>query len=318
MNWFIWSLLVLGIAFAGIYTLFPARLVALVIGMVRRWGRMSAKSVVVDGVTWPYLEGGPPDGAVVVLIHGFGGDKNNWPLYARYLTKRYRVIAPDLPGFGENVRNPEWHYGGVAQTERLHAFLTELGLDDIHLAGNSMGGFIALHYALTHPGKLRSLTLIDAAGVTSTHKSELELAIDEGKNLLVATSLDDFDRLMKFVMHKRIPSPRFMMQAMLEVQIQNHEFLDGIFWAITDEALHDPLTERLGEVSTPTLILWGRHDRVIDVSCADVMAAGIPDNKVVILEDVGHVPMIESPRETAQHHQRLIEDNRNPIDERAN
>ena len=138
MNWFIWLLLVSGIAFAGIYYFFPARLVALVIGMVRRWGRMSAKSVVVDGVTWPYLEGGPPDGAVVVLIHGFGGDKNNWPLYARYFTKRYRVIAPDLPGFGENVRNPEWHYGGAAQTERLHAFITELDLDDIHLAGNSM------------------------------------------------------------------------------------------------------------------------------------------------------------------------------------
>ena len=306
MNWVIWLLLGAGIAFAVLYTLFPARLVALVIGAVRKWGRMSAKSVVVEGITWPYLEGGPPDGEVVVLIHGFGGDKNNWPLYARYFTKRYRVIAPDLPGFGENVRDPDWHYGGAAQTERLHAFLTELGLDNIHLAGNSMGGFIGLIYALTHPDRVKTLTLIDAAGVTSTNKSELELAIDEGKNLLVATSLDDFERLMDFIMHKRIPSPRFMMKAMLEVQIRNREFLDGIFWTITDEALQDPLTERLGEVSMPTLIIWGRHDRVIDVSCADVMAAGIPDNRVVILEDVGHVPMIESPHETAQHHINLI------------
>ena len=310
MSWFIWLLLGTGIVFAGLYYLFPARLVALVIGTMRRWGRLSAKSVVVDGITWPYLEGGPSDGEVVVLIHGFGGDKNNWPLYARHFTKRFRVIAPDLPGFGENVRNPEWHYGGTAQTERLHAFLMELGLDDIHLAGNSMGGFIGLNYALTHPGRLKSLTLINAAGVKSTNKSELELAIDEGKNLLVATSLDDFDRLLDFVMHKRIPSPKFMMQAMLEVQIRHREFLDQIFWAITDEALQEPLTKRLGEVSTPTLIIWGRHDRVIDVSCADVMAAGIPDNRLVILEDVGHVPMIESPSETAKHHIKLIESSR--------
>lgn len=311
MNWTIWLLLGTGVAFAGIYTLFPEHLVALVLGTVRKWGRMSAKSVVVDGITWPYLEGGPTDGEIVVLLHGFGGDKNNWPLYARYLTKKYRVIAPDLPGFGENVRDPDWHYGGTAQTERLHAFFTELGLDNVHLAGNSMGGFIGLVYALTYPDRLKSLTLIDAAGVTSTNKSELELAIDEGKNPLVATSMDEFDRLMDFVMHKRIPSPRFMMQAMLEIQIRHREFLDNVFWSITDEALHDPLTERLGEISMPTLIIWGRHDRVIDVSCAVVMAAGIPDNRVVILEDAGHIPMIESPRETAIHHIRLIEDSCN-------
>ena len=149
MNGFFWLLLGLGIAFAGIYYLFPAWLVALLVGMVRKWGRMSAKSVIADGITWPYLEGGPPDGEVVVMVHGFGGDKDNWPLYARHFTKRYRVIAPDLPGFGGNVRDPKLNYGGPAQTERLHAFVTELGLDNIHLAGNSMGGFISLTYALT-------------------------------------------------------------------------------------------------------------------------------------------------------------------------
>ncbi len=306
MNWFFWLLLISGIAFAGIYYLLPARLVALFIGMVRKWGRMSAKSVVVDGFSWPYLEGGPSDGEVVVMVHGFGGDKNNWPLYARHFTRRYRVIAPDLPGFGENVRDPDWNYGGPAQTERLHAFLTELGLDNIHLAGNSMGGFIALSYALAHPDRLKSLTLIDNAGVTSTNKSELELAIDEGKNPLVATSLDDYDRLMDFIMHKRIPSPKFMMKAMLDVQIRNHDLLDVIFWQIIDEALKDSLTERLGEVSMPTLVIWGRHDRLIDVSCVEVMAAAIPDCTVVILEDAGHIPMIECPRETARHHIKLI------------
>lgn len=97
-----------------------------------------------------------------------------------------------------------------------------------------------------------------------------------------------------------------MMRAMLEVQIRNHDLLDGIFWQIIDEALNDSLTERLGEVSMPTLIIWGRHDRLIDVSCAEVMAAAIPDNTVVILEDAGHIPMIECPGETARHHIRLI------------
>lgn len=306
MNGFLLLLFVLGLAFASIYYLFPARLVALVVGIVRKGARMSEKSVVVAGNPWPYLEGGPPHGEVVVLLHGFGGDKDNWPLYARNFTRRYRVIAPDLPGFGNNIREPEWNYGGVAQTERLHAFITELGLDNIHLAGNSMGGFIALNYALTHPQGIKTLTLIDNAGVDSINKSELELAIDEGKNPLVATSLEDFDRLMDFIMHKRIPSPRFMMKAFYAVQKRNYDFLNGIFWQIIDEALHEPLTKRLGELSMPTLVIWGRHDRLIDVSCTDVMAAKIPDNTVVILEDAGHVPMIEFPRVTARHHIELI------------
>ncbi len=284
----------------------PARLVALVVGIVRRGARMSEKSVVVAGNPWPYLEGGPPDGEVVVMLHGFGGDKDNWPLYARYFTRRHRVIAPDLPGFGNNTRDPELNYGGVTQTERLHAFINELGLDNIHLAGNSMGGYIALNYALTHPQGVKTLTLIDNAGVDSINKSELELAIDEGKNPLVATSLEDFDRLLDFIMHKRIPSPRFMMKAFYAVQQRHREFLDGIFWQFSDEALNQPLTERLGELSMPTLVIWGRHDRLIDVSCTDVMAAKIPDNKVVILEDAGHVPMIEFPRVTARHHIELI------------
>ncbi len=303
---FLLLLLVLGVAFAGVYYLLPARLVALVVGIVRRGARMSEKSVVVAGNPWPYLEGGPPDGEVVVMLHGFGGDKDNWPLYARYFTRRHRVIAPDLPGFGNNTRDPELNYGGVTQTERLHAFINELGLDNIHLAGNSMGGYIALNYALAHPQGVKTLTLIDSAGVDSINKSELELAIDEGKNPLVATSLEDFDRLMDFIMHKRIPSPRIMMKAFYAVQQRHRAFLDGIFWQFSDEALNQPLTERLGELSMPTLVIWGRHDRLIDVSCTDVMAAKIPDNKVVILEDAGHVPMIEFPRVTARHHIELI------------
>jgi len=302
MNQLLWSLLGLAVVFAVIYYLYPATLVALIIGLVRKWGRLSEYSVVVDGITWPYLEGGPPDGEVVVMVHGFGGDKNNWPLYARYFTKRYRVIVPDLPGFGDNVRDPDLNYGGAAQTERLHAFFAKLGLENIHLAGNSMGGFIALNYSLTYPEKLKSLTLIDNAGVTSTHKSELEIAIDNGENPLVATSLEDFDRLLDFIMHKRIPSPRFMKEALLAVQIRYRDLLDAIFWEILDEALHDSLTDRLGDVSTPTLVIWGRHDRLIDVSCAEVMAASIPNNRIVIFEDAGHIPMIEKPRESALHH----------------
>jgi pimeloyl-ACP methyl ester carboxylesterase len=306
MNWLIWLLLAVVTLALGLYFIFPTRLVALIIWLGRKWGRMSAKSVDVDGITWPYLEGGPAGGDTIVMLHGFGGDKDNWPLYAHYFTKRFRVIAPDLPGFGENIHDPEWHYGAVAQTERLRAFLDVLDIGKFHLAGNSMGGFIALNYALTHAEQLESLTLIDNAGVTSRNKSELELAIEKGESPLVASTVDDFDRLLKFVVHKPIPMPRIMMREMQKIHARYFDFLNGIFRTIVAEAMDDSLTDRLGDVSVPTLIIWGRHDKLIDVSCTEEMAAGIPDNKVVIFEDVGHVPMIECPGETARHHISLI------------
>ena len=169
-----------------------------------------------------------------------------------------------------------------------------------------MGGFVALYYALDYPEELSSLTLFDNAGVKSKNKSELEIAIDEKRNLLLTKTLEEFDQLLDFVMHKRIPSPKYMKQAMMQVQQQNYEFLDKIFWTLADEATEHTVTDRLSEISVPTLVVWGRHDRVLDVSCTEAMAANIPDNRIVIFEDAGHIPMIEKPADAASHQLELI------------
>jgi len=148
--------------------------------------------------------------------------------------------------------------------------------------------------------------LFDNAGVQSKNKSELEIAIGERKNLLIARTMEEFDNLLDFITHKTIPSPTFMKKALLKVQQRNFDFLDKLFWELADEAVDETVTDRLSEISTPTLVIWGRHDRLIDVSCAETMAASIPNNKVVIFEDAGHIPMIEKPRESALHHLELI------------
>ena len=97
----------------------------------------------------------------------------------------------------------------------------------------------------------------------------------------------------------------------MQVQQQNYEFLDKIFWTLADEATEHTVTDRLSEISVPTLVVWGRHDRVLDVSCTEAMAANIPDNRIVIFEDAGHIPMIEKPGESASHQLELIAADRN-------
>ena len=86
------------IALALMYFIFPGRLVALGRALLRRRGGMVQKSVAVDGRIWPYLEGGDPSKPLLLLVHGFAGDKDNWSMIAPYLTRDYHVIAPDLPG----------------------------------------------------------------------------------------------------------------------------------------------------------------------------------------------------------------------------
>ena len=288
------------IALVLFYVFFPGRLVAMGRAMLRRRGRTVQKSVVVDGRAWPYLEGGDPAKPTLLLVHGFSGDKDNWSFLAPFLTRDYHVVAPDLPGFGENERNPDLAYDIAAQTARLKAFVDALGLDRPHIAGNSMGGWIALRYAIDYPDALASLTLLDNAGVNGANESELQKqAASEEYNPLVLANLEDADRLVAMVVHKPPYIPARLKPVLYGDGLKYRDQLDRIFWIIAIEGRDHPLNDRLGEVRVPTLILWGRHDRLLDVSCVPVLEAGIANSRSHILEHVGHVPMVEDPKATA-------------------
>ncbi|HMO77107.1 MAG TPA: alpha/beta fold hydrolase [Sphingopyxis sp.] len=288
------------IALVLIYFLFPGRLVSFGRWALRKRGGMVQKSVTVDGRVWPYLEGGDPAKPTLLLVHGFAGDKDNWSFLAPYLTRDYHVVAPDLPGFGENERNPQLAYDIEAQTARLKAFADALGLDRPHLGGNSMGGWIALRYALDYPDRLASLILLNNAGVSGEHESDLQKqAANEDYNPLVLASLEDADRLVAMVVHKPPFIPARLKPALYGDALRYRDQLDGVFWVIATEMRDQPLNGRLGEVKAPTLILWGRHDRLIDVSCVAELEKGIAGAEAHIFEHVGHVPMVEDPKATA-------------------
>jgi pimeloyl-ACP methyl ester carboxylesterase len=288
------------IALALLYFLFPGRLVALGRWLLRRRGGTVQKSVTVEGRAWPYLEGGDPAKPTLLLVHGFSGDKDNWSFLAPYLTRDYHVVAPDLPGFGENERNPALAYDIAAQTARLKAFVDALGLERPHIAGNSMGGWIALRYALDYPDALASLILLDNAGVNGTNESDLQKqAANEDYNPLVLASLEDADRLVAMVVHKPPYVPQRLKPVLYADALRYRDQLDAAFWVIATEMRDHPLNDRLGEVKVPTLIIWGRHDRLIDVSCVAELERGIAGSRSHVFEHVGHVPMVEDPKATA-------------------
>ncbi|MGB5164248.1 MAG: alpha/beta hydrolase [Woeseiaceae bacterium] len=304
----LWLLLVAAIvAWAVVYLRYPEALFRGFVALARQSSRVSAKSVNVDGIAWPYLEGGDRKRDVLVFVHGYSGDKDNWTLYARRFTRKYRVIIPDLPGFGDNTLDPQLDYSISAQAQRLLRFLDAVGIDSCHMAGNSMGGYITLMIALDQPQRVTSIALLDNAGVKSPQQSALEEQLEHGVNPFTVDSLQDVDRLMAFTFNKPMYLPGAFKKVILRLSLDRKEHLDRVLEQIIKEIESTTVNARLTEISVPVLVIWGRHDQVIDVSCVAVLDAAVPNVHSVILEHVGHIPMLEDPGSTARHHLEFLD-----------
>ena len=145
------------------YHLFPGAVFEIARDMERGLADIEQRSLDIGTLHMEYLEGGQGD--VLVLLHGFGGDKDNWTRVAKYLTPHFRVVAPDLPGFGDSSKDLEAIYTVASQVDRLHAFLSALDIQAFHLGGNSMGGYIAGFYTVKFPREVLSLWLLAPGGV---------------------------------------------------------------------------------------------------------------------------------------------------------
>lgn len=265
------------------------------------------RTVVVDGYAWHYLDSGGEGRPVVLLVHGFGADKDNWLAYARLLRRRFRVVAPDLPGFGDTAREPGRDYSIAAQAEGLARFAAALGLARAHVAGNSLGGLIAAWLALRHPGFVASLALLDSAGVDGARKSEADLAIDRGENPFAIDDYAAFEAMLARLAYRPPRLPGFLKRALYAEMRRRQPFLKSQLWKLVAEMRSDLLAEQLPRLQVPVLVLWGREDRLVDVSSAVAIHQRVPGSRLVILDEVGHVPMFEAPRETALHHERFID-----------
>lgn len=241
-----------------------------------------------------YLEGGSGD--PLLLFHGFGADKDNFTRVARFLTPYYRVIIPDHAGFGESSHDPDADYSPPAQAKRLHELAAALGIGRAHIGGNSMGGHIAMSYAAAYPEDVASMWLLDPGGIWSGPPSELEKIIrTTGKNPLMAHDGAEFAGVFAFVMSDPPYVPRAMLDVMAKKRADNFALEEKIFVQIRDDKLED----RIRGLPTPALIVWGRDDRAIDVGTAEVLHGMLPKSEVIILDGIGHLPMIEAPERSA-------------------
>jgi pimeloyl-ACP methyl ester carboxylesterase len=288
-------LILLGLA--GVYFLFPGSVFNSLLKAERSAAGLKQHSIDVKGLHVEYLEGGKGD--VLVLLHGFGANKDNWTRMARYLTPRFRVIAPDLTGFGESSPDPEDDYTISVQARRVNDFVRALGIKSFHLGGNSMGGNIAGIYASMYPKDLKSLLLISPGGVASCEPSEMYRRLKEGKqNPLIISSVEDYERLLDFVFVKRPFIPlsikKFLVQEAIVHQVLNRR----IFRQLRSSLDAQPLESLVKGLPIKTLIIWGDQDRVLHISGAKILESVMPNARIAVIDNAGHAPMIEKPQQT--------------------
>lgn len=261
----------------------------------RRISGLATRSLRIDGFDMPYLEGGK--GEVLLLIHGFGGDKDNFTRIARFLTPHYRVIIPDLPGFGDATRNPKAGYGMADQVARIHAFVSQLGITRLHIGGNSMGGFIATQFAVPYGHMVAGLWLLDPGGTEASHSSPMLLNYQKtGVNPLLVQKVEDFNETIRATTHKTPFLPRFARIALGRRAVADFDLHTRIMRELSESPL---LEQTYQPMQTPALIVWGEKDEILSPAGAESFRQLLPNSRVIIMEGIGHLPMAEAPKQTA-------------------
>ncbi|HWO85062.1 MAG TPA: acetoin dehydrogenase dihydrolipoyllysine-residue acetyltransferase subunit [Stellaceae bacterium] len=252
------------------------------------------------GLRLRYLTLGEGDSVPVLLLHGFGADLNAWMFTQPALADGRQVIALDLPGHGGSGKQLD-----RADAESLAAIvehaLNALGIERLHLVGHSMGGGIAISFAVREPERVATLTLISSAALGP----EINAAFIDG--FVRAARRREAIEALNLLVH----DPALVSRTMIE-DVLRYKRLDGVPEALAAFAeewfpggrQRAVLGDAVAVLKLPVQIIWGREDRIIPVAHAEALASRVP---VHILEQTGHLPHMEKAGEVNRLIKRLIE-----------
>ncbi|MFW7380922.1 MAG: alpha/beta fold hydrolase [Oligoflexus sp.] len=278
---------------------------------------LGAKVGVVEGkrrISYFHIDRGHTE--TLVYFHGFADSKDTFYDACHFLVDRYNIIAPDLPGFGKSDKRKDDTYSLDQYAEWMADFLENMEIKACHLVGNSLGGAVAAAVSLLVPGRITTLTLVDAAGIYHEEKHSLHQELFDGNILFDVRNRDEFEYLLDRVFYHRpfMPAPvkDFFYKEFHRHSMWHRKVLDDLFQGVRSD--EDPrlwnfaLNRQLELIEPPTLILWGDEDTLFPVETAYLANSLIPRSKLHFFTDVGHCPQIEAPRKFARVLKKFIND----------
>jgi len=266
--------------------------------LTEKYATGSSQFVSVQGMSVHYRDEGPrSDNVPLVLLHGTSSSLLTWDGCAQQWATVHRVLRMDLPGFGLTGPNPQNDYSIDSYVSFLAAFLQELDVEQCYLAGNSLGGLIAYQFAARYPNQVKKIILIDPAGYPNGH-AKGSLAFTLGKIPVLRNLLT-------------VLTPKSIVRKSLEdvygdKSLVTDALVDQYYDLACREGNREALLTRLNldqkgdttlvsKVNLPALIIWGSLDQLIPVANAYKFQRDLPNDSLVILPGVGHVPMEERP-----------------------
>ena len=246
------------------------------------------KFITTYGAKIHYVEAG--SGAPVILIHGLADNVAIWDPVIPALAARFRVIALDQIGFGRSDK-PLLNYRVSTLVDFLDVFLTELKIERASPVGNSLGGWVAAAYALAHPERVERLVLSDAAGYAALTKTMDSRAL----RALRVASRDDIRYLGPLAFHDK----RFYQDVDTAFKERVTAGDSYTVAQVLDSMIRgdDALDNKLQTLKQPTLVLWGREDKLIPLSFGEQFHREIVNSRLRIIDNCGHMPQLECPNE---------------------
>jgi pimeloyl-ACP methyl ester carboxylesterase len=245
-----------------------------------------------------YVEIG--DGPPLLFVHGLGGCWENWLENIPHFAHSHRVIALDLPGFGDSPM-PGWEVSIQSYGALVNAFCGALGTGPVPIVGNSMGGFIAAEVAVSEPTSVQKLVLVSAAGVSHARmRREPAETVGRMTRAVAPLALRYQERALR--------RPRLRNRMVRQLFFRPRELPRELIWEIVQGGMHAPglvaairglagydILDRLDDVEIPTLVVWGRNDLIVPASDGIEYARRIDGAQLEIFERCGHLPMAEHP-----------------------
>ena len=239
-------------------------------------------------------------GTAVILIHGLGASADIWMYNVESLAKQHRVYVPDLVGFGRSDK-PGPSFSPFDYTRFLDDFINILNMDRVSLVGQSLGGGIALHYALQFPQKVNKLVLVDNAGLGKEVIWTLRwMSLPLVGELFSYPSRKGVEIFFKLAVRNRALITKDFVELYYDIFSRPgfQKFFLRILRQIVNlrgarEEILDPIMNNLYKITHPVLIIWGEKDRVLPLKQGTLGKEKLPNAKLKIMEGCGHIPFFE-------------------------
>jgi pimeloyl-ACP methyl ester carboxylesterase len=278
--------------------------------LVKKYGQPPSQYIELpSGTTGHYRDQGQPQGPPLVLLHGSNASLHTWEPWVKILGDEFRIVTVDLPGHGLTIAREGETFTAESMANFVDEFTTTIGLSRFAVAGNSMGGHVASRVAMQFPTRVSALIPIDAGGVIPPNMPPppaffyiVQIPVLREFLRLVPTRPVNEEVLKMSFVNQHLVTPEMIDRSWeLNREPSNRAATRKRFrmpleyWTAEDRFFR----ENLPKLPVPTLILWGRQDKLIPVEAAEIFKAAIPGAQAIIYDDGGHILQEDLPERSA-------------------